>query len=197
MAIWRSCTLDARKWRSFPPSVLRNFNSTHLRVNSVLYCASLCAGFSVPFICVWILCSIVPPCVLVFPCPLLLILRRFLGGAPSADSEHRQRPSWKAQDESKQAVQHCTAASTSKLNQWSCDLCAHVCLAFVCLCRCLDSGACVGNPSFDSDRSSTIELRPQGVRWYASPVFSFSVDFVRFVLGFSHAPNHIPVVCSF
>ena len=55
----------------------------------------------------------------------------------------------------------------------------------------------MGNPSFDSDRSSTIELRPQGVRWYASPVYSFSVDFVRFVLGFSDAVNHIPVVFFF
>ena len=32
-----------------PPSVLRNFNSIHLRVIFVLYCASLYAGFPCPF----------------------------------------------------------------------------------------------------------------------------------------------------
>jgi hypothetical protein len=43
-------------------------------------------------------------------------------------------------------------------------------------------------------RSSTVILRPQGVRRFVSQVFIFSDDFGRFVLGPSRVPSRIPVV---
>ena len=61
-------------------------------------------------------------------------------------------------------------------------------------CRRLDSSACVENPSTNRARSSTVILRPQGVRRFVSHVFIFSDDFARFVLGPSRVPSRVPVV---